>query len=135
MSNKIKISVFFSSKDSNREDLISLYQLANTLAELELSLYTEFDKYSKLRILEFESSFGKEIELWIYYGSITTRDSIPVIVLHQSEGIVLIGEETVQRFLFEYRKPVIWFREKTGSQTERKGMQTLHNHYYYSINS
>ena len=122
MSTKIKISVFFSSKDNNREDLISLYQLANSLADLDLTLFTEYAKYSKLRILEFETSLGKEVELWIYYGSITTRDSIPAIVLYQTEGIVLIGEESVPKFLLEYRKPVIWFKEKTGSQPERKGM-------------
>jgi hypothetical protein len=125
MSEKIKICVFFTTKERNSEDLVALYQLANNLADLELNLYQDFDKYSKLRILEFGYSLGKEVELWIYYGSIASRDSIPAIVLHQTEGIVLIGEESPQRFLLEYRKPVIWFKEKTGSQTERKGMRFL----------
>ncbi|CAG2171017.1 unnamed protein product [Oppiella nova] len=120
MSAKTKISVFFGTDDNNSDDLINFYQLANSLANLELNIYSEFNKHSKLRILEFESTTGHELELWIYYGSIGSRDSIPAIVSHESEGIVLIGGESVQKFLLDNQKPIIWFKEKTGSQSERK---------------
>ena len=123
MSSKIKISVFFTSSDKS-DEIAGLHQLANSLADLELNIYSDFSKYTKLRILELEASGGTEVELWIYYGSVAARDSIPAIVLHQTEAFVLIGQESVPKFILDYRKPVIWFRERTGSQSERKGMST-----------
>ncbi len=118
MSSKLKIVLFFGTNQNENDEKPSvLYQIANSLAGLELNIFTE-NKYTNLRVLEFETKDSIDIELWIYYGSIV-KNSIPGICLHQIKGIAVIGGESVPKSLLENRKQVIWFRQKTGSQLQK----------------
>jgi hypothetical protein len=117
---RLKLTLFFGTinSENNEESLISL-QIANSLAGLEFNIFTE-NKFTNLRILEFELNDNIEIELWVYYGSVV-KDPIPAICLYEIKGIIVVGGESLPKGLVESSRQIIWFRQKTGSQLQ-KGM-------------
>jgi hypothetical protein len=113
----LKFALFFGTINSeNIEESSILLQIANNLAGLQFNIFTE-NKFTNLRILEFELNDSIQIELWVYYGSIV-EDPIPAICLYQVKGIIVVGGESLPKSLVESRRQIIWLRQKIGSQLQ-----------------